>query len=117
MVGEDPVIANLRVRQKGIDSQLEKENSTNGPAARSIDDLPWTRRDPTRVADKAALSGMIYRRRDGIVRDEGHARSSGQASDNLPVGGKTISTCEQRLMRAMDELADPLKSVRDLCRK
>lgn len=116
IVGEDPMIKKLRAEHKKITSDMD-----NVGGYRSIDDLPWTRRDPTTIADKSSMTGSLYRRREGIVSEMPPSqatllRNTGNPLDS-GMGGKTISLCEQRLIYAMDELADPLKTIRELCRK
>ena len=82
--------------------------------------LPWTRRDPSTIADKASMSASLYRRRDGTILDSTNPMNSSVLVNPLSaVHGKsgTVSLCEERLMYAMDELPDPLKTVRDICRQ
>ena len=124
IVGEDPMIKKLRAEHQKITSDID-----NTDGYRSIEDLPWTRRDPSTIADKSSMTGSMYKRREGIVsemppqkssrnstRNNGNNGNNGNPMDS-GLGGKTISLCEQRLIYAMDELSDPLKTLRDLCRK
>lgn len=116
VVGEDPLIQQLQRRQSGLEEQLGYENTRKD---RSIDALPWTRRDPSTIADKASMSASMYRRREGKVLGGSGAGGVGPA---LPPSGKrmgmdTASLCEQRLMHAIDQLGDPLKAVREICRQ
>lgn len=116
VVGEDPLIQQLQARKNSFEDQLGRESTRKD---HSIDALPWTRRDPSTIADKASMSASLYRRREGKVLGGSGAGGVGPA---LPPSGKrlgmnTASLCEQRLMHAIDELPDPLKSVREVCRQ
>ena len=84
--------------------------------------LPWTRRDPATIADRASMSAALYRRRDGAVLGGAHPPLPAPAAHPIThsraadIGG-AVSVCEERLMHALDELPDPLKAVRDICRQ
>ena len=76
--------------------------------------LPSTRRDPSRVSDRASIVSALHTRRTGIAKPSSWHPS--EAIEEVPGSGTTISPCERHLMKAMRRLVNPLKVVRKLCR-
>lgn len=76
---------------------------------------------PNTIADKSSLNSPLFQlpssTRPKIKETTSSLSELGTKGKPAASETKQPSLCEQRLMYAMDELADPLQGVRELCRK